>query len=111
MSHLYLRLSHLVAMRRLGCGLCATQRGYEHQRYFDCRRWMTAKDEFNGQFYGMNTAAPNDAVGGEFWKRAKLTKDNGQYGKERKFTDRCYFFPIPYDESKIVKGFTQNYGW
>ena len=84
---------------------------YEHQRYFDCRRWMTAKEEFNGQFYGMNTAAPNDAVGGEFWKRTKLTKDNGQYGKERKFTDRCYFFPIPYDESKIVKGFTQNYGW
>lgn len=84
---------------------------YEQQRYFDCRRWLTAKDEFDGWFYGMNTEALNDDLGGDFWQRAKLRKDNGQYGKPRKFSDRCYFFPIPYAESKIVNGFTQNYGW
>ena len=84
---------------------------YEQQRYFDCRRWLTAEDEFSGWFYGMNTLAPNDAIGGEFWQREKLVKDNGQYGKERKFSERCYFFPIPYVEAVIVKGFTQNYGW
>lgn len=84
---------------------------YEQQRYFDCRRWLTAKEEFSGWFYGMNYLAPNDDIGGDYWKRTVLSKDNGQNGKERKFTDRCYFFPIPYNESKIVKGFTQNYGW
>ncbi len=84
---------------------------YEYQRYFDCRRWLTAKDEFGGWVYGMNTKATSDAVDGDFWKRTVLTKDNGLYGVERKFTDRCYFFPIPYDEAVIVKGFTQNYGW
>lgn len=100
-----------VAMRTLIHRERSVELCYEQQRYFDCRRWLTAEEEFSGWVYGMNTLAANDAVGSDFWQRAKLVKDNGQYGKERKFSERCYFFPIPYMEAVIVKGFTQNYGW
>lgn len=98
-------------MRELICRERNVELCFEQQRYFDCRRWMTASEEFSGWFYGMNTLALNDSPGGEFWQRAKIVKDNGQNDKERQFKDRSYFFPIPYNEAVIVKGFTQNYGW
>lgn len=72
---------------------------FENVRYFDCRRWKTAANEFAGPFYGMNMFANGNA----FYEHT-LTET-------RIFRQRDYLWPIPNNEILRNELLVQNPGW
>jgi hypothetical protein len=73
------------------------------RRYFDARRWKTAKKYFAGKMYGMNINAGNSLQDPAFYQR-KVTSD-------RIFTTKDYLWPIPQSEMNRNHNMVQNPGW
>ncbi len=72
---------------------------FENARYFDCRRWKTAANEFSGEIYGMNMFADGNA----FYEKTLI--------ETRVFRQRDYLWPIPNDEILKDELMVQNPGW
>lgn len=72
---------------------------FENVRYFDCRRWKTAAEEFAGSIYGMNMFADGNA----FYEKTLI--------ENRIFRQRDYLWPIPNDEILKNEFMVQNPGW
>ncbi len=77
---------------------------FENHRYYDCRRWMTAVDEFNTPNWSLNLNATNYD---QSWERVT----NIWQGSNPKFEEKNYFFPIYQAQLSEMKNITQNYGW
>lgn len=76
---------------------------FEMQRYFDCRRWKTAENDFAGQFHGMDINAGNSLQDPSFY--VKTVTSN------RIFTMKDYLWPIPQSEINKDQDLVQNPGW
>lgn len=76
----------------------------ETARWYDCRRWKTAPEEFNTPVYGMSTMM-NSTQAAEFHVPTEIS----QYAPL--FTNRMYFWPIDKGELKRNLRLTQNPGW
>ena len=73
----------------------------EGHRFFDIRRWKIAEDVCNmSQIEGMQYI---DIDTGEL---ITVTTDY-----QKKFTERDYLWPIPYNERQLNTNLTQNEGW
>lgn len=72
---------------------------FENARYFDCRRWKTATEEFAGDVYGMNMFVDGNA----FYDKTKI--------ETRTFRPRDYLWPIPNNEILKNELMVQNPGW
>ena len=77
---------------------------FESHRYYDCRRWMTAVDEFTNKNWTLDLIATNYEAS---WVRTTRV----WAGKDNKFTEKNYFFPINQTQLSEMKNITQNYGW
>lgn len=77
---------------------------FENHRYYDCRRWMTAVDEFNTPNWSLNLNSTNYELS---WERVT----NVWQGSNPKFELKNYFFPIYQAQLSEMKNITQNYGW
>lgn len=77
---------------------------FENHRYYDCRRWMTAEDEFNTKNWSLNLNATNYE---QSWERTTAIWQ----GSDPKFEKKNYFFPINQLQLNEMKNITQNYGW
>lgn len=72
---------------------------FEHNRYFDTRRWKIAEQTDAGPFYGMNIT---ENLPG-FYKRVVF--------ENRVFRKSYYFFPIPQTEINKNSNMVQNPYW
>lgn len=77
---------------------------FEAHRYFDCHRWMIARETESGPVYGMNIAAGTHLQDPVFYQRTVV--------ETRVFPfPQYYLFPIMQSEIDKIKGFTQNPYW
>ncbi len=77
---------------------------FESHRYYDCRRWMTATKEFTNKNWSLDLIATN-------YESSWLRTTRVWAGKDNKFTEKNYLFPINQTQLSEMKNITQNYGW
>ena len=74
--------------------------------FYDCTRWMVAKQDFPVLNWTLNL---NDAVDyHDSWTRSS---DDFPLVKHAKFSDRDYLLPFDSDQLAEMTNFTQNYGF
>src|SRR5690606_9700353 len=82
---------------------------FEEQRYFDVRRWMIAPDVLNKPAYGIEIRLQGDS------RTDRSTWRNYEYKvvqiQDRRWDDKLYFQPIPFDEIQRNSLLTQNPGY
>lgn len=76
---------------------------FEGHRYYDCRRWMIAKEMFNYLPMTLNLTASNYESS---WERT-----NSIWNRAMVFDDKNYFMPINQEQLNEMVNITQNYGW
>ena len=76
----------------------------ETARWYDVRRWKTAKEEFNTRVWGMSTMMNKNQA-----EAFHIPSEVSQYAPL--FTERMYFWPIDKSELKRNLRLTQNPGW
>jgi hypothetical protein len=72
----------------------------EGNRFFDIRRWKTAKTACTGPVEGMHYVANGAST-------PSLYAPN----RSKTFTDKDYLWPVPYNERQLSPELSQNEGW
>jgi hypothetical protein len=76
----------------------------ENQRYYDLRRWKDAPVEEGAAIYGCNTTVPKDSRD-HFYEQIVVAS------VQTAFSQKQYFWPIPWDELRRNARLTQAPGW
>jgi SusD family. len=76
----------------------------ENQRYYDLRRWKDAPAEESQMIYGNNTTVPKGSRD-LFYEKTIVSSVQTAWSQKQ------YFWPLPYDELKRNKRLTQAPGW
>ena len=76
----------------------------ENQRYYDLRRWKDAPAEESQMIYGNNTTVPKEY-------RELFYEQTVVSSVQTAWSEKQYFWPLPYDELKKNKRLTQAPGW
>lgn len=77
---------------------------FETHRYFDCHRWLIARETESGPVWGMNIAAGNSLSDPEYYKRTVVENRVFPY-------PQYYLFPIIQAEVDKMAGLVQNPYW